>query len=114
MNTLQNLLDNGIDIHTAIGMLDDYKKRIGTDNGIYIITDITYDFDNRGKDITLKCRGCGREIHRLMISKRNKWSELIKSCPCGKERKEKLRKAESEKSRKIKKEREYERACSFI
>ena len=114
MNTLQNLLDNGIDIHTAIRMLDDYQKRIGTDNGIYIITDITYDFDNRGKDVTLKCRGCGREIHRLMISQRNKWSELIKSCPCEKERKEQLRKTESEKSRKIKKEREYERACSFI
>lgn len=114
MNTLQNLLDNGIDIHTAIGMLDDYQKRIGTDNGIYIITDITYDFDNRGKDVTLKCRGCGREIHRLMISQRNKWSELIKTCPCEKERKEQERKAESEKIRKNKKERDFENAVLLI
>lgn len=103
MNTLQNLLDNGIDIHTAIRMLSDYQKRIGTDNGIYIITDITYDFENRGKDVTLKCRGCGNEVHRLMISGRNKWSELIKSCPCEKERKAQKKVSEIKKSEKTKK-----------
>lgn len=55
-------------------------------NGIYEIIDITYDFDERGRDVTLKCSLCGREIHRMMIRRRNKWSQLIKSCPCEKER----------------------------
>lgn len=91
MNTFQNLLDNGIEPHTAQDMLDGYIKRIGTMNGIYEITDITYDFNKRGKDVTLKCSLCDREIHRMMISGRNKWSELIKSCPC-----QKVRKAEEE------------------
>lgn len=88
MNTFQNLMDNGIEPHTAQDMLDGYSKRIGTMNGVYEITDITYDFTERGKDVTLKCSLCGREIHRMMISGRNKWSELIKLCPCQKEREE--------------------------
>lgn len=91
MNTFQNLIDNGIEPHTAQDMLDGYTKRIGTMNGIYEITDITYDFAERGKDVTLKCSMCGKEMHRIMISGRNKWSELIKSCPC-----QKARKAEEE------------------
>lgn len=101
MNTFQNLVDNGIEPHTAQDMLDGYSKRIGTMNGIYEITDITYNFTGRGKDVTLKCSLCGREIHRMMISGRNKWSELIKSCPC-----QKARKAEEERliSEKIEKE----------
>lgn len=101
MNTFQNLIDNGIEPHTAQDMLDGYIKRIGTMNGIYEITDITYNFTERGKDVTLKCSMCGREIHRMMISGRNKWSELIKSCPC-----QKTRKAEEERllSEKIEKE----------
>lgn len=101
MNAFQNLIDNGIEPHTAQDMLDGYTKRIGTMNGIYEITDITYNFTERGKDVTLKCSMCGREIHRMMISGRNKWSELIKSCPC-----QKTRKAEEERllSEKIEKE----------
>lgn len=30
MNTFQNLIDNGIEPHTAQDMLDGYTKRIGT------------------------------------------------------------------------------------
>lgn len=101
MNTFQNLIDNGIEPHTAQDMLDGYSNRIGTMNGVYEITDITYDFTERGKDVTLKCSLCGRKIHRMMISGRNKWSELIKSCPC-----QKARKAEEERlfAEKIEKE----------
>lgn len=87
MNALENLIDNGIDKYTAVSMLDLYSSKIGTINGIYEITDITYDFKERGRDVTLKCTSCGREIHRLMIQGRNKWSELIKTCPCQKEKK---------------------------
>lgn len=104
MNTFQNLIDNGIEPCTAQDMLDGYLKRIGTMNGVYEITDITYDFNERGKDVTLKCSLCGREIHRMMISGRNKWSELIKSCPCQKERKAEEEHLIADKFKKEKKE----------
>lgn len=100
MNTLENLINNGIDVKTAQDMLDNYSSKIGTMNGVYEIIDITYDFKERGRDVTLKCAKCGRVIHRMMVRSRNKWGELIKSCPCEKEEK---RKAESEKIEKNKK-----------
>lgn len=51
MNTIQNLIDNGIDMANAERMISEYKKRIGTMSGVYKITDITYDFLERGKDV---------------------------------------------------------------
>lgn len=104
MNTLQNLIDNGLHPVNAQRLLDDYSKRIGTMNGVYEITDITYDFTERGKDVMLKCSLCGREIHRMMISGRNKWSELIKSCPCQKARKTEEERLLTEKIEKEKKD----------
>lgn len=100
MNTLQNLLDNGIDLITAQSMIDNYSSKIGTRNGVYVITDIAYDFKQRGKDVTLRCTKCGKEIHRMMINGRNKWSELIKSCPCEKEAKRKAKLEKIEKNKK--------------
>lgn len=114
MNTFQNLIDNGIEPHTAQDMLDGYSNRIGTMNGVYEITDITYDFNERGKDVTLKCSMCGREIHRMMISGRNKWSELIKSCPCQKAEKARIEREEFEKSEKIKKDKIQTDGISMI
>lgn len=114
MNTFQNLIDNGIEPHTAQDMLDGYIKRIGTMNGVYEITDITYDFTERGKDVTLKCSFCGREVHRMMISGRNKWGELIKSCPCQKAEKARIEKEEFEKSEKIKKDKIQTDGISMI
>lgn len=106
MNTLQDLINHGIEPHTAQEMLNNYSSKIGKMNGVYEIADITYDFNERGRDVTLKCSLCGREIHRMMIRGRNKWSELIKSCPCEKERveneyRERLRKEKQEKQRLI-------------
>lgn len=101
MNTLQNLIDNGIEPYTAQEMLDGYSKRIGTMNGIYEITDITYDFNERGRDVTLKCSLCGAERHKMMIGGRNKWRELVKRCPCQtKENQRRLRVEKSEKEKK--------------
>lgn len=114
MNTFQNLIDNGIEPHTAQDMLDGYVNHIGTMNGVYKITDITYDFTERGKDVTLKCSLCGREIHRMMIKGRNKWSELIKSCPCQKELKEQQEKAKFEISENLKKQEIYDDALSMV
>lgn len=114
MNTFQNLIDNGIEPHTAQYMLDGYAKRIGTMNGVYKIADITYDFNERGRDVTLKCSLCGKEIHRMMIVGRNKWSELIKSCPCQKKLKEQQKKAEFEISENLKKQKIYDDALSMI
>ena len=103
MNSLENLLNNGINIKTALEMLEDYSKRIGTMNGIYKIIDINYDFSIRGKDVTLQCTECGKVIHKKMISGRNKWSELIKSCECQKEKKRIQKKEESKNFSKNKK-----------
>lgn len=103
MNTIEELLNNNIDLHTAEMMLNEYQKRIGTMNGVYKITDINYDFNIRGKIVTLECQECGKVIYRTMISGRNKWSELIKSCECQKIKKRELAKDESEKFLKMKK-----------
>ena len=104
MNTLQNLLDNGIDEYTAEKMLSGYKNRIGTMNGVYKIIDISYDFSVRGKDVTLECSKCGKVIHRTMIGGRNKWSELIKSCPCQKEETRREKQLTSEKQAEAKRQ----------
>lgn len=103
MNTIEDLMNHGIDRYTAERMLEDYKKRIGTMNGVYKIVDIKYDFDERGKDITLQCSSCGKIIHRMMIQGRNKWSELIKTCKDCEDRKRKddLKKFEKKKKEEI-------------
>ena len=114
MNTIEELLDNGIELYTAEMMISDYSKRIGTTNGIYKIIDINYDFNIRGKIVTLECQECGKVITRTMISGRNKWSELIKSCECQKIKKREFAKAESEKFLKEKKALILEDAKSMI
>lgn len=97
MNSLEDILDNGVDVHTAELMLNEYSKRIGTINGIYKITDIEYDFNIHGKIVTLECSECGKIIHRTMISGRNKWSELIKTCDCQKDKRKREKEEEFKK-----------------
>lgn len=114
MNTLKELLDNNININVANNMLNDYRNRIGSMNGVYMITDINYDFNIHGRIVTLECQECGKVIHRTMISGRNKWSELIKSCECQKAKREEIKKAESEKISKMKKNKILEDACNMV
>ncbi len=114
MNTLQNLIDNGVEPYTAQEMLDGYSKRIGTMNGVYEITDITYDFNERGRNVTLKCSLCGKEIHRMVIKGRNKWSELIKYCPCQKVAEEKRKKEELEQKKNAEQEKIIKNGKSMI
>ena len=114
MNTMQELLDNNIDLYTATMMLNEYSKRIGTMNGVYKIIDINYDFNIRGKIVTLECQECGEVIYRTMINGRNKWSELIRSCECQKAKKEYAKKAESEKISKMKKDQMVKDAYSMV
>lgn len=114
MNTLEELIENGIGIDTARMMIESYRQKIGSQNGVYTIKDIEYDFNIRGKIVTLECQECGKVIHRTMISGKNKWSELIKTCDCQKIRKRECEKAESEKNSKDKKEKLFEYACSMI
>ena len=104
MNTIQSLTEHGISISTANRMIDSYKEKIGTMNGIYEITDIAYDFENKGKVVSMKCSECGNEIQRTLIKNRNKWSELIKTCPCQIESRRKIAFEKSEKNKKRKKE----------
>lgn len=101
MNDIKELVSHGISEITAKSMLDDYGKRIGTMSGVYKIIDINYDFNERGKNVTLQCTGCGKTVHRIMITGRNKWSELIKTCKGCEDRK---RKSDLEKSEKQKKD----------
>lgn len=103
MNTFEELIANGINAQTAKEMLNSYRKKIGTMNGIYEITDITYDPNIRGKVVELTCTECGEKIYRTVISGKNKWSELIKSCTCQKKRKLNQQKEEAEKISKNKK-----------
>jgi len=114
MNTVQELLDNNIDLHTAEMMINEYQKRIDTMSGVYRIEDINYDFNIRGKIVTLKCSECGKVIHRTMISGRNKWSELIKTCECQKEKKRLAREEESKKNLQNKKDEMIKDAESMV
>lgn len=53
MNTLENLIDKGIEKSTAVSMLESYSSKIGSMSGVYEITDITYDFKECGRDVEL-------------------------------------------------------------
>lgn len=92
MNTLEELVSKyNINIKTASMMLDNYSKRIGTVNGDFKITDITYNgFENR--EIELTCLKCGKVIHKDFVNGKNKWSELIKNCDCNTDNTEKFQK----------------------
>lgn len=101
MNSVEELVSYGISKENISQMIESYQKRIGTVNGDYKIIDISYNPYTKARVVKLKCVTCGNEIQRGMIKGRNKWSELIKTCPkCRKKR----RNAELEKSRKIKKD----------
>lgn len=101
MNNINELVSHGINIKTAQKMIDNYENKIGTMNGDFKIIDINYDFNNHNKDITLKCSKCGNIIHRIMVNRKNKWSELIKTCSsCN----EKMKNINFENSQKEKKE----------
>ena len=104
MNTIEELTTKyGLDIHTAQRMIDGYKKRIGSMNGIHRVEDIEYVGDGT-KRVSLKCSLCGREYVRDMRSGRNKWSELMRTCECEveRERQERKERAEIQKSEKEK------------
>ena len=101
MNSVEELVSYGISKENISQMIESYQKRIDTVNGDYKIIDISYNPYTKARVVKLKCVTCGNEIQRGMIKGRNKWSELIKTCPkCRKKR----RNAELEKSRKIKKD----------
>lgn len=122
MNTVEELNRYGIDSDTATRMINDYNNRIGSMNGIYIITDITYIPDILGKEVRLKCSKCGKEITRNIIRNKNKWCELIKHCECEKIEKARvelenkaLRKQERENFLKMQKDlREKEKQERFL
>lgn len=94
MNTVEELIENGLSRYNANKIIEECNKRVGTANGVYLIKDVTYDFKSKGKIVTLECTKCGAEIQRTMISGRNKWSELIKTCQCEKESKTERRRNE--------------------
>ena len=53
METVNSLINKGLNKDTAISLIDIYKNKLNTRNGIYIISDITYMPEIHGKDIEL-------------------------------------------------------------
>lgn len=96
MNTLSNLTtEYGISESNANRMLRMYVERIGSENGDYEITDITY-VGEGNKIVEETCRFCGTKIERRFNGIKNKWSELQRNCPCQKEEKKQMRIIERE------------------
>lgn len=76
-------------------MLESYKTRIGSINGDYTITDITFCGENT-KDAELACMVCGDVIHRRI----RKWDHLRKTqCKVCQARSREYREAQKEKER---------------
>lgn len=84
MNTIQSLTTAGLSYSSACSMLAAYRERIGYRVGIYEVTDIEYDPVTKIKHITLRCTGCGREVHKKIRQNGTKWSDLGKHCSCEK------------------------------
>lgn len=105
MNSCEELVGYGINKATAVKMIGVYSQRIGTENGDYVIEDITY-VGNETKIVTERCRHCGERIQREMVSKRNKWCELQRICDCQREKaKEKTQERKRKRQEEIKAER---------
>lgn len=86
MNTYAELvLEYGMNDYNAQKTLAVCNERIGTQNGDYVITDVTY-IGNGTKDVEEKCVHCGNVIHRKMVNRKNKWSELQRVCDCQREK----------------------------
>ena len=61
MNTLQSLIDNGIELYTAQSMIDNYSSKINTMNGIYIITQKK---TSKSQSINISLLGMKAEIQK--------------------------------------------------
>ena len=86
MNTYAELISEyGMNDYNAQKMLAVCNERVGMQNGDYVITDVTY-IGNGTKDVEEKCVHCGNVIHRKMVSRKNKWSELQRVCDCQREK----------------------------
>ena len=100
MNTIEELIKyNGISEKNAERMLRSYAEKIGTRNGDYEITDITY-VGSETKRVEETCVYCGDVYYKDMINRRNKWSELKAICKCQRD-KQKIEREENRKSEKI-------------
>ncbi len=85
MNTKEELIEKyGMSENNADSVIRMCSGKIGARNGDYEITDVTY-VGNRTKDVEETCVYCGDVIHRMLVSTRNKWSELQRICGCQRE-----------------------------
>lgn len=96
MTTVQELIDKyGIDKSNAQRMVEQYEKKVGTEHGEFLITDITYK-GNQVREIELTCRKCNTKLIKTFTHE-NKWRDLIHHCPeCRREEREKKKAAEAE------------------
>lgn len=113
MNTVQELVEHGIEKHTAEMMVECYENRIGKLHGINRVVDIRYIYDTGDREITLECSECGAKITRMLKSGSYKWGKFAKHCPCEKIKlADDKKRAKEEESRKIfqnKKDRYFKR-----
>lgn len=108
MTTVKELIEHyGIHPVQAEIIAESNNKHIGYQNGVNCITDIEY-LGNGDRDIELTCTECGRITHQVI--QKSKWYKTHKTCTCQRER----RRAESEKSRKVKRALAIEKACSHL
>lgn len=47
MNTVKELIENGLSQYNANMIIEECNKRVGTTNGVYLIKDVTYDFESK-------------------------------------------------------------------
>lgn len=93
MNTVKDLIDNGIHPYTAKKMIESFSDIVGAEHGDYVITDVVYDHCTRDKIIEARCRYCGDVISRRIKPKR-RWDCIKKRCSCRGDRNKKIRESE--------------------
>lgn len=88
MNTVDELIGNGIEKQVAFMMISNYESRIGSVYGCQKLIDINYDFDKKCQMWTFRCELCGS----IKTVKKPKLRDVSTTCACQKIKKEKNKK----------------------
>ena len=93
MQSIEDIISITGDVAVAEQIYATNQKHLGKVSGTYVVVDIEY-LGDKERDVTLRCIECGREIHSIHRTGRNKWSELPKTCVCSAERKREEKEAQ--------------------
>lgn len=78
MNSFQELLSHGFEESTAESMIDNYKSRVCSKFGCWLLTDINFDFDRHCQMWTFECSLCGA----VKTVKKPKMRDVAMTCKC--------------------------------